>query len=101
MFFAQREIFHIIAASSQTKTTRATIICWVDVVIAKLSSAIVTLVSANTEASLEDLPSLSKRREDDMLRAASQLPCEHICHFSKYLSTDDVGAQTTGRMFRR
>ena len=70
LLFEYRVIFRTIAAR-QVPVGRSScpVICWVDVVLARISSLV-----EHPECTFAHLPSLQKQKEDDMLRAATQLP---------------------------
>lgn len=74
--FAHRTVFHHIAVSSVVHPA-STIVCWVDVLLAKLSDAIVMAAGDGTQLSdIQHSEEWYLQREDDNLRAASQLPSQ-------------------------
>lgn len=70
LLFEYRAIFRTVAAR-QVPVGRSCspVICWVDVVLARISALV-----DHPDCAFPHLPSLQKQREDDMLRAATQLP---------------------------
>jgi len=80
MLFQYRKVFHHIAAQAVVPgTTAPIIICWVDILLVKLSEAIVFVAGGFRPRDLDEpslLPSLKAQREDDKLLAAAQLPRE-------------------------
>lgn len=74
VLFAQRRIFHKVAAKALAPGTRAsTVVCWVDGLIAKLAEA-TTTVACGTSIKQSVSGAMRTQLEDDGLRAAAQLP---------------------------
>ncbi|PBL00741.1 hypothetical protein ARMGADRAFT_1160030 [Armillaria gallica] len=74
--FAHRTVFHHIAVSSAVDAT-STIVCWVDVLLAKLADAIIMVAGNGSQLSgVQHSEEWHLQREDDNLRAASQLPSQ-------------------------
>ncbi|KAF8078475.1 hypothetical protein FPV67DRAFT_56573 [Lyophyllum atratum] len=75
ILFHHRKVSRTIAAQAAIHNPVATVVCWVDVVLAKLSALILTVASG---FSPHPLPPYSKfiqsQREEDDVRAATQLP---------------------------
>ena len=70
LLFKYRAVFRTIAARQvPVGCSPSSVICWVDVVLARISSLV-----EHPECTFPDLPSLRKQKEDDTLRAATQLP---------------------------
>ncbi|KAG1755140.1 uncharacterized protein EDB91DRAFT_275391 [Suillus paluster] len=77
LMFQYRRLFHALAVQElQTVSVVPIVISWVDAVIAKLGDIVSCVASATYDRCLDnDLPqALRKRREEDNLRAAAQLP---------------------------
>jgi|SRR6267154_632319 len=77
LLFQYRRLFHAIAVQELKSISAVPIvISWVDAVLAKLGDVASCVASAMHDRYLnDDLPeALRKRREEDNLRAASQLP---------------------------
>lgn len=74
VLFAQRRIFHILAAKALAPGTRAsTVVCWVDGLIAKLAEATV-IVGCGSPTKRSVSGAMRVQLDDDGLRAAAQLP---------------------------
>jgi len=58
------------------RTAASTIVCWVDVILAKLGDAAVAVAGGFSREPVEQpvFENLRMQREDDGLRAAAQLP---------------------------
>ena len=70
LLFEYRAIFRTLAARQvPVGCSTSPVICWVDVVLARISALV-----DHPDCVFPHLPSLQKQREDDMLRAATQLP---------------------------
>jgi len=70
LLFEYRAIFRTLAARQvPAGCSSSPVICWVDVVLARISSLV-----DHPDCFFPHLPSLQKQREDDTLRAATQLP---------------------------
>jgi len=70
LLFEYRAVFRTVAARhAPVGCSSPLVICWVDVVLARVS----TLVD-HPDCFFPHLPSLQRQREDDTLRAATQLP---------------------------
>lgn len=70
LLFEYRAIFRTVAAREiPVGCSSSPVICWVDVMLARISSLV-----EHPECTCPHLPSLQKQKEDDMLRAATQLP---------------------------
>lgn len=70
LLFEYRAAFRTVAARQiPIGFSSSPVICWVDVVLARISSLV-----EHPEYAFPHLPSLQKQKEDDMLRAATQLP---------------------------
>ncbi|KAF9786112.1 hypothetical protein BJ322DRAFT_1210647 [Thelephora terrestris] len=70
LLFEYRTIFRTLAARQvPVGRSPSSVICWVDVVLYRISALV-----DHPDCILAHLPSLQKQREDDMLRAATQLP---------------------------
>ncbi|CCM00910.1 uncharacterized protein FIBRA_02956 [Fibroporia radiculosa] len=80
LLFEFRRVFRGIAVRDVAPgRAAATVVCWVDVVLAKLGDAIVSIAggSPGGKDREETLPeTLRKQRDGDVLRAATQLPAE-------------------------
>lgn len=77
VLFDYRRVFHGIAALALAPDSAAsTVVCWVDVIFAKLSEAVVNLAGGVFREDLESpsFQNLRAQREDSNLRAAAQLP---------------------------
>lgn len=77
--FQYRHIFHHIASQAVVPGTAAPVnICWVDVLLVKLSEAAVFVAGGFCLSDTErlSLQSLKAQREEDNLLAAAQLPRE-------------------------
>jgi len=77
LLFQYRRLFHALAVQELKKVAVVPIIIsWVDAVLAKLGDVVSCVASAMHDRYLdEELPeALRKRREEDNLRAAAQLP---------------------------
>ena len=76
--FESRAGFHAIAARETAHdSSMTTIVCWADVILARLGQAIITAASTFFGVSPQDREqpqSVRAQKEDDMLRAALQLP---------------------------
>lgn len=78
VLFEQRKIFHRIAAQSLASSPESSVavICWVDSILYKLGDAIVAVASGiSSDLATPLFPGSTQVREEDGLRAASQLPC--------------------------
>ena len=80
LLFDYRKVFHSIAAQALLPGTAASaVVCWVDVILASLSEAVIKvgcgrrLPHNDSQNSFSE--SLKKQSEDNNLRAAAQLPC--------------------------
>ncbi|KAK0456202.1 hypothetical protein EV421DRAFT_1919738 [Armillaria borealis] len=74
--FAHRTVFHHIAVSSAVHAT-STIVCWVDILLVKLADAIIMVAGDGSQLSgVQHSEEWHIQREDDNLRAASQLPSQ-------------------------
>ena len=70
LLFEYRAVFRTVAARHvPVGCSSPLVICWVDVVLARISALV-----DHPDCFFAHLPSLQKQREDDMLRAATQLP---------------------------
>lgn len=70
LLFEYRAVFRTVAARQvPVGCSSSSVICWVDVVLARVSSLV-----GHPDCNFPHLPSLQKQREDDTLRAATQLP---------------------------
>lgn len=70
LLFEYRAIFRTLAARQvPAGYSSSPVICWADVVLARISSLV-----DHPDCFFPHLPSLQKQREDDTLRAATQLP---------------------------
>ena len=70
LLFEYRAIFRTVAVRQiPVGYSPSSVICWVDVVLARISSLV-----EHPECTFAHLPSFQKQKEDDMLRAATQLP---------------------------
>ncbi len=81
LLFAFRTLFRAIAASSTDDRNASVIVCWADIIIVKLGQAITIIAGSYFDISSSDQvypESVLVRREDDMLRAAVQLPGEYL-----------------------
>jgi len=78
IFFQYRKVFHRIASRAVVPGSAAPIIiCWVDVLLVKLSETIIFVAGGFCSVDPEGpslLPSLKVQRENDKLLAAAQLP---------------------------
>ncbi|OCH96529.1 hypothetical protein OBBRIDRAFT_8420 [Obba rivulosa] len=75
VLFEFRQIFHVIASRSVAPGGASLVVCWVDVVLVKLSDAVVVIAGGIESTTGEpELVTLRRQREEDMLRAAIQLP---------------------------
>ncbi|RDX56001.1 hypothetical protein OH76DRAFT_587645 [Lentinus brumalis] len=77
LLFAFRTLFRAIAASSTDDRNASVIVCWADIIIVKLGQAITIIAGSYFDISSSDQvypESVLVQREDDMLRAAVQLP---------------------------
>ncbi|KAG2350516.1 hypothetical protein BDR05DRAFT_27310 [Suillus weaverae] len=82
LLFQYRRLFHALAVQELKKVTVIPIIIsWVDAVLARLGDVVSCVASARHDRYLDDeLPeALRKRREEDNLRAAAQLPDRWDC----------------------
>ncbi|KAK0208610.1 hypothetical protein DFS33DRAFT_1380120 [Desarmillaria ectypa] len=74
--FSHRTIFHHIALSSAVHPI-STIVCWVDVLLAKLADTIAMVAGDGRQLSdIQHSDEWHLQREEDNLRAASQLPSQ-------------------------
>ncbi|EMD41766.1 hypothetical protein CERSUDRAFT_90342 [Gelatoporia subvermispora B] len=89
LLFDYRRIFHIIAAKAMSPgSTSSLVVCWADVVLVKLSEAIVAIARGGDELPREpEFITLRRHKEDDLLRAAIQLP-EHWRDVATVVSSD-------------
>lgn len=102
MLFEYRAIIYDIAARNADGQTQ--IVCWVDLILAKLSQAVIAAAGSlcGVVHSHRDQPStILAQRNDDMLRAAAQLPGGHDKgppEISSYVFTalQDLGATSQG-----
>lgn len=84
--FEYRQAFCSIAARLIAPgTAPSVVVCWVDVILTKLSDATLVVVSGTHSdlSSTQAFNSLHKQQEDDAIRAATQLPRECLfvpCH---------------------
>ena len=70
LLFEYRAVFRTVAARHvPVGCSSSQVICWVDVVLARISALV-----DHPDCLFPHLPSLQKQREDDMLRATTQLP---------------------------
>ncbi|KAF9650667.1 hypothetical protein BDM02DRAFT_1285806 [Thelephora ganbajun] len=70
LLFEYRAMFRTLAAQQvPVGCSSSSVICWVDVVLARISALV-----DHPDCAFPHLPSLQKQREDDVLRAATQLP---------------------------
>lgn len=79
LLFKFRALFRFIAASTTVETSTSVIVCWADIILAKLGQAIVAVAGSSFDVASSDhtIPqSVRAQRQDDMLRAAVQLPGE-------------------------
>lgn len=81
LLFDYRRIFHRLAARDLMHSAPAVVVCWVDVILAKLGDAIFVIASRRPDSSLPvpeepSFVSLEKQKEGAALRAATQLPGE-------------------------
>lgn len=77
LLFQYRRLFHVIAARDfRPSSAPLAIVCWADVVLAKLGDVVVVIAAGLDEEHPDhSLPgSLKAQREEDNLRAAIQLP---------------------------
>ncbi|KAI0936199.1 hypothetical protein AcV5_004396 [Taiwanofungus camphoratus] len=79
LLFDYRRIFHRLAARDLMHSAPAVVVCWVDVILAKLGDAIFVIASRRPDSSLPvpeepSFVSLEKQKEGAALRAATQLP---------------------------
>ncbi|KAI0757130.1 hypothetical protein C8Q80DRAFT_79276 [Daedaleopsis nitida] len=77
LLFEFRAAFHRIAARNTDGPSTSVIVCWADAILAKLGQTIVFASGALYNVSLEEQyqpPSVRAQKDDDMLRAAVQLP---------------------------
>lgn len=75
--FEYRQAFYSIAARLIAPgTAPSVVVCWVDVILTKLSDATLVVVSGTHSdlSSTQAFNSLHKQQEDDAIRAATQLP---------------------------
>jgi hypothetical protein len=86
LLFRYRSAYRRIAASSTNVHHASAIVSWVDVLVVKLTKIIVHLISyAPKEYEKHRMPpSLYQRKEDDLLRAAAQLP-RKFSHFQQHM----------------
>lgn len=78
-----RSFFHRLAINAvQASTSTATVVCWADGLLVRLSEAIVTLAGGESPDSHFSSQGLLLRREEDNLRAAAQLPCQSVLPFT-------------------
>ena len=74
LLFEYRAIFRTLAARQvPVGCSSSPVICWVDVVLARISALV-----DHPDCIFPHLPSLQRQREDDTLRAATQLPGSRI-----------------------
>ncbi|TFK94334.1 hypothetical protein K466DRAFT_657861 [Polyporus arcularius HHB13444] len=81
LLFAFRTLFRAIAASSTDDRNASVIVCWADIIIVKLGQAITIIAGSYFDISTSDQvypESVLVQREDDMLRAAVQLPGKYL-----------------------
>ena len=78
--FELRGVFHAIAMQNMDdRNSSKTIVCWADVVIARLGQAAVIVAGTFFDVAPHDHgqpPSVRAQKDDDVLRAALQLPSE-------------------------
>ncbi|TFY52613.1 hypothetical protein EVJ58_g9913 [Rhodofomes roseus] len=78
LLFAYRQVFYVIAAREvHVGMASSAVVCWVDVVFAKLGEAITTVAAGSppsTDQSADLHASMQKQFESHLLRAATQLP---------------------------
>ncbi|TFY83782.1 hypothetical protein EWM64_g248 [Hericium alpestre] len=76
--FGFRQRFHVVAANELASSKTVTIlVCWVDVILAKIGEAATAIASgwsADPSPCSDMFDSLARQREGDALRAAAQLP---------------------------
>ncbi|KAJ7706399.1 hypothetical protein B0H17DRAFT_1037040 [Mycena rosella] len=79
VLFKHRKVFHKIAAHSLASEpgSSGAIVCWVDVILAKLGDASITVTTgAFLDLATPLFPGSTESRSEDSLRAASQLPSD-------------------------
>lgn len=103
--FAYRRVFHSIAARATSPgTSTAIAFCWVDVILVKLSDAIITL-SSRYVGDVADLPcnhklaSLKRQKEEAAITAATQLPRARSLSQALCIGIDIDYIQTNGRPY--
>lgn len=78
LLFAYRQVFHVIAARSIcTSTVSSAVVCWVDVIFAKIAVAITAIspdIPSSASQSEQLHGSMQKQLDCHLLRAATQLP---------------------------
>ena len=92
LLFAYRQVFHAIAARNmRTATISSAVVCWVDVVFAKLAVAITVIhpgVPSSATQSEQVRGSMQKQLDCHLLRAATQLPSAPIAQRAVAFSAD-------------
>lgn len=90
-----RDAVHCIA-SRQLYSSKASVVCWVDVVLTKMGNLISIIVTEASEtASTLDAPSLAELRIEQSLQAAIQMPCECACNVQLSRRADHVSRPAT------
>lgn len=97
--FAFRVVFHQVAASEIPQTHTSVVVCWVDVILAKLSQAILVVMDKFCDTKVVSLGTLSQHRDEMTLRAVLQFP-----RMSSFSTTSEtlltiMNVKTSGRMF--
>ena len=72
--FILRDIFHKVAASEMPQSSSSTVVCWVDVILVKLSHAMLAVIGSHCNPKGLVSETLTQHREEMTLRAILQLP---------------------------
>ena len=91
--FILRDIFHKVAASEMPQSSSSTVVCWVDVILVKLSHAMLAVIGGHCGPKGLVSETLTQHREEMTLRAILQLPRRSLsgqrCHVVLLLMSTD------------
>ena len=90
ILFECRSVIHDIAARNTTRQAMSTVVCWADLILAKLGQAVVAAAGGLCGVVASDHhqpPTILMQKEDDALRAAVQLPGEYLARWLRCISS--------------
>lgn len=84
--FSLRQAFHVIALQAiRTSKPQFSVICWVDVILARLGDAVMVIIEGESRQSrpgTTDATTLSTHKDEIALYAALQLPRTSSAHYA-------------------